>query len=181
MKIAVICVGNDLMLDDGLGIEVYRQLVSTYAFPENVDVMSAGCLTMDMISRVAEYDLMITVDALDQTESPAGTIFRYTPDDVARRGTPMGSLHELKLADLFDAALLLGYRSEGLCLGMQVENGTPSEFVQGLTPPVAEKLPDLVDLVLAELVMRGCDIRVESTGVSVEPGFHHTMLEVDGA
>ena len=123
----------------------------------------------------------ITVDALDQTGSPAGTIFRYTPDDVARRGTPMGSLHELKLADLFDAALLLGYQSEGLCLGMQVENGTPSEFIQGLTPPVAEKLPDLVDLVLAELVMRGCDVRMRSNGAPVEPGHHHTMIEVDGA
>ena len=177
MKIAVICVGNELMLDDGLGIEVYRQLVGAYDFPADVDVMQAGCLTMDMVARVERYDLMMTVDAIDGTGEAAGTVFRYTPDDVARRGTPMGSLHELKLADLFDAAVLLGYTCEGVCLGMQVQNGSPAEFVQGLTEPVLAKLPDLVDAVLAELVLRGCAVRVKADGRLVEPGFHHTMVE----
>lgn len=181
VRIAVICVGNELMLDDGLGIEAYRQLEAAYAFPREVDLLCAGCLTMDFIAKVGEYDVMITVDAIDGTGQPAGTLFRYTPDDVARRGTPMGSLHELKLADLFDAAALLGYQAEGVCIGMQVENGTPSEFVQGLTPTVLSKMPDLVDTVLAELVLRGIDVRVKSTGEPVEPGFHHTMVEVPHA
>jgi len=176
VKVAVICVGNELMLDDGLGIEAYRQLSETYSFPDCVDLFCAGCLTMDMVAKVDEYDLMITVDAIDETGHPAGTIFRYTPDDVARRGTPMGSLHELKLADLFDAAALLDYSCKGVCIGMQVENGTPSDFVQGLTPPVLAKMPDLVDTVLAELVVAGCEISVMATGEAVVPGFHHTMI-----
>lgn len=177
MKIAVICVGNTLMLDDGLGIEVFRQVQETYMLPDNVTLVSAGCMTLDMISSVEEYDLMITVDAIDETGHPAGTIFRYKPDDVERRGTPMGSLHELKLADLFDAALLLGYECEGVCLGMQVSNATPSEFVEGLTPPVAQKLPDLVDTLLAELVNRGCDVRIRASGEPVLPGHHHNLKD----
>ncbi|MDO4400457.1 MAG: hydrogenase maturation protease [Coriobacteriia bacterium] len=181
MKIAIICVGNELMLDDGLGIEAYRQLVNSYEFPADVDVMCAGCMTMDMVSKVDEYDLMISVDAIDETSEPAGTIFRYTPDDVARRGTPMGSLHELKLADLFDAAALLDYECEGVCIGMQVENGTPSEFIQGLTPTVNAKMPMLIDTILAELVNRGCRIVVKATGGEVKPGFHHVMTEAADA
>ena len=165
------------MLDDGLGIEVYRQVKAAYELPENVNVISAGCMTLDMIGKVDAYDLMITVDAIDETGAEAGTIFRYTPDDVARRGTPMGSLHELKLADLFDAAALLGYSCEGICLGMQVQNASPAEFVIGLTPPVMENLPFLVDTLLAELVMRGCEIHVRGTDDIVTPGFHHTFVE----
>lgn len=172
------CVGNDLMLDDGLGIEAYKQLTAAYDFPEGVDVLCAGCMTMDMVSKVDDYDLMMSVDAIDQTGEPAGTIFRYTPDDVARRGTPMGSLHELKLADLFDAAALLGYTCEGVCVGMQVENGSPSEFVVGLTPTVYAKMPDLVDTVLAELVSRGVEVTRKDTGELVAPGDHHVMVEV---
>ena len=181
MKTCVICVGNELMLDDGLGIEVYRQVQAAYELPADIDVISAGCMTLDMIGRVETYDLMISVDAIDETGSEPGTIFRYTPDDVARRGTPMGSLHELKLADLFDAAILLGYECEGVCLGMQVENASPSEFVVGLTPPVLEKLPYLVDTLLAELVTRGYEIRVRATGELVQPGFHHAMVEAGDA
>lgn len=176
MRVDILCVGNELMLDDGLGIEAYRQLVGCYEFPNSIDLVSAGCMTLDMISKVDEYDLMISVDAVDGTDSAAGTIFRYTPDDVARRGTPMGSLHELKLADLFDAAALLGYSCEGVCLGMQVENASPSEFVMGLTPAVLDRLPYLVDAVLAELVIRGFEIRVKETGEIVAPGFHHEMV-----
>ena len=181
MRVCVICVGNELMLDDGLGIEAYKQLVASYEFPEDVDVLCAGCMTMDMVSKVDDYDLMISVDAIDQTGEPAGTIFRYTPDDVARRGTPMGSLHELKLADLFDAAALLGYSCEGVCVGMQVENGSPSEFIVGLTPTVMGKIPDLIDTVLAELVMRGVPVVSKQTGDAVAPGHHHTMVEVNDA
>ena len=176
MKIIVLCVGNELMLDDGIGIEAYRQMRDAYVMPESVDLCSAGCMTLDMIGKVNDYDLMISVDAIDETGEPAGTIFRYTPDDVARRGTPMGSLHELKLADLFDAAALLGYRAEGVCFGMQVENASPSEFVVGLTPVVLEKLPSLIDAILAELVRNGCEIRVRETGELVQPGFHHTLI-----
>ena len=169
------------MLDDGLGIEAYRQLSEAYEFPGNVDLVCAGCMTMDMVGKVEAYDLMISVDAIDETGEPAGTIFRYTPDDVARRGTPMGSLHELKLADLFDAGALLGYECEGVCIGMQVENGTPSDFVMGLTEPVASRMPDLIDTVLAELVSRDCRIVQKATGRIIEPGYHHTMVEAHDA
>lgn len=181
MRICVICVGNELMLDDGLGIEVYRQMEAAYELPSEIDLVAAGCMTLDMLGRVDTYDVMISVDAIDETGAEPGTIFRYTPDDVARRGTPMGSLHELKLADLFDAAALLGYSCEGVCLGMQVDNASPSEFVVGLTPTVLERLPYLVDTLLAELVSRGCEIREKATGVVVGLGFHHTMVEVEDA
>lgn len=180
MRVLVICVGNELMLDDGLGIEVYRQICGAYDLPEWVDVVSAGCMTMDMIDSVRAYDVMISVDAIDETGSEPGTVFRYTPEDVARRGTPMGSLHELKLADLFDAAALLGYACEGVCLGMQVQNASPAEFVVGLTPPVERRVPDLVDTLLAELVRLGCDVVVRATGEHVASGFHHEMLAPEG-
>ena len=177
MKVAILCVGNQLMLDDGLGLEAYRQLASSYEFPDSVDLYAAGCITMDFVAKVDDYDLMMSVDAIDGTGEPAGTVFRYTPDDMARRGTPMGSLHELKLADLFDAAALLGYSAEGVCIGMQVENGTPAEFIEGLTPPVLAKMPDLIDTVLAELVVRGVEVRRKSDGMLIEPGYHHAMVE----
>ena len=36
MKIAVLCVGNRLMLDDGAGPAVYDELNERYLLPENV-------------------------------------------------------------------------------------------------------------------------------------------------
>ena len=85
-------------------------------------------------------------------------MFRYQPHDIARSCGARTSLHDTKLADLFDAASLLGYQSEGICYGMQVLNLEPAEFIEGLTQPVADRLPFLAESVIAELVRQGCHV-----------------------
>lgn len=158
MKIAVFCVGNRLMLDDGIGPAVYDELVERYDIPENVDLYDLGCMTMKLISKVNDYDLIITVDAVDGTDAEPGTVFRYQPDDLARTTSAMASLHELKLVDLFDAAQLLGYSCDGICYGMQIENMSPAELTEGLTLKVYERLPFLTESVVAELDRRGAKL-----------------------
>ena len=136
MKIAVFCVGNRLMLDDGIGPAVYDELVEHYEIPEGVDLYDLGCMTMKLLNKVDEYDFIITVDAVDGTDSEPGTVFRYKPEDI-------------------DAAQLLGYSCDGICYGMQIENMSPAELVEGLTPKVYERLPFLVETVVAELDRQG--------------------------
>lgn len=174
-NIAVLCVGNFLMMDDGVGPIVADELQRTYEFPESIDIISCGAMTLDMLHLVGEYDLIISLDAADDPGVEPGTVFRYSPDDLAHRGNPMGSLHELRLADLFDAAMMLGLDAEGLCFGIQAENADPSELVSGLTPKVAAGLPLMIDALLAELVNRDFTITVKATGEPVTPGYHHPM------
>lgn len=169
-RIAVMCVGNRLMLDDGVGPAVYDAIVEGYRLPGNVDLMDLGCLTHAMINAVRDYDLIVTVDAVDGTEEPPGTVFRYEPSDLARRPAGSQSLHDLKLSDLFDSAMLLGYEARGICLGMQVENASPSEVTVGLTPAVFEALPKLVETLVAELVREGVEVRRSDGQLVVAPG-----------
>lgn len=147
------------MLDDGIGPAVYDELVAGYEFPEEVSLFDVGCMSMDMISYVDAFDFIITVDAVDGTDAEPGTVFRFKPYDIARNQSAMTSLHDLKLADLFDAASLMGYSAQGICYGMQVENMSPADFVVGLTPKVHEQLPLLVESVVAELTRAGYDIK----------------------
>ncbi len=154
-RIAVLCVGNRLMLDDGLGPAVFDELVAGWEIPDNVELLDLGCLSLAMIDRVRDFDVIITVDAVEETGEPAGTIVRYPPEAMARHVGITASLHDLKLVDLFDAAALLGYKAEGLCLGMQVLNASPAEATEGLTRPVHDALPLLVDVVAGELARLG--------------------------
>lgn len=154
-RCAIICVGNKLMLDEGIGPAVYEALLELYEIPENVSCFDVGCMSLDMINVVRDFDFIVTVDAVDGTGEPSGTVFRFTPDDVARHTGAMASLHDMKLIDLFDAAALLGYEAHGVCLGMQVENMSPAEYTIGLTEPVFAALPLLVETVEAELSREG--------------------------
>lgn len=152
---AVLCVGNKLMLDDGIGPAVYEEIVAHYDLPESVQFLDLGCMTLDQIPLVESCDFIITVDAVDGTDEAPGTVFRFAPEDMARHNGANASLHDLKLVDLFDAAALLGYTAEGVCFGMQVENMVPSEYTVGLTPACFEALPLLVESVVAELYRHG--------------------------
>ncbi len=177
MKIAVFCVGNKLLLDEGVGPAVYDELVASYEFPDNVDLFDVGCMGLEMIGYVDDYDYLITIDAVDGTGEAPGTVFEFSPDDMARRDRGMASLHELKLSDLFDAAFLMGYEAQGKCFGMQVQNMTPEMVTIGLTQPVYEALPLLIDALLADLHANGVEVVVKATGEPVRPGHHHVMSE----
>lgn len=152
---AVFFVGNRLMMDDGVGPAAYDALREAYEVPDNVVLLDVGCMALDMIGYVERCDLILTVDAVDGTGDAPGTVYRFEPDAMARHAGPEASLHDLKLVDLFDAAALMGYEAEGYCLGMQVENPSPSEFYVGLTPACEAALPLLVETVAAELSRRG--------------------------
>ncbi len=174
-RVTVFCVGNRLMMDDGLGPAVFDEIEASYELPPEVEILDVGCMSLNMVQTVDDSDLVITVDAVDGTEEAAGTVFQFQPEDMARHSGAMASLHDLKLVDLFDAATLLGYEAEGLCLGMQVMNRSPESVTIGLSEPVFNALPDLVDALLAALVLRGHVVRSKRDGEEVAPGWHHEM------
>ena len=154
MNIAIFCIGNRLMLDDGAGPVVHDALREGYCFGSDVSLYDAGCMTMDLLPQAMTADYLIVVDAVDGTGEPAGTVFRFAPADIAPHGI-MQSLHDLSLSDLINACALLGHDVTGVCFGVQALNMSPSDFVEGLTPAVKAAIPLLVDSVLAELLRLG--------------------------
>ena len=111
-----------------------------FDIPDGVELFDLGVLTMDMITYIDTCDVVITVDAMEYSGEEPGTVLRGTPQELARAQGAAMSLHDLRLADLFDAAVLLGYESEGICLGMQVENTEPELLTEDLTPRVRAAL-----------------------------------------
>lgn len=156
-RIAVICAGNRLMLDDGVGPAIYDEMMARYRFPDNVDVFDVGCMSMSMLHMVKDYDFILSVDAVEGTGTEPGTVLRFAPDDIAGHGF-IQSLHELRLVDLLNAAELLGYESEGSCVGVQVRNMHPVEVMEGLTPEVNAAVPLAADTVVAALMERGVPV-----------------------
>ena len=163
-KIAVFCVGNRLHLDDGVGPAVYDAVFERFEVPDEIEMFDLGVLTMDMINYVDTCDAVITVDAIEHSGEPAGTVLRGTPQELAHAQGAAISLHDLRLVDLFDAALLLGYDAEGICLGMQVENTEPTHLTEDLTPAVRTALPLLVETLAAEVARLGVPFIDKSTG-----------------
>ena len=163
-KVAVFCVGNRLHLDDGVGPAVFDIVQERFDVPEGVEMFDLGVLTMDMINYLDTCDAVITVDAIEHSGEKPGTVLKGTPQDMAESQGANMSLHDLRLVDLFDAAVLLGYDSEGICIGMQVENTEPEILTEDLTPAVKAALPLLVETLAAELARLGLPLIEKQTG-----------------
>ena len=134
MRVSLICIGNELLLDDGVGPAVARYLLSRYRFPDNVMVIDRACMGMAIISDLREADFALVLDAVEVPGATPGEIFSFEPTDVAPTPAGMASLHDVRFADVLGSASFLGISCTGHCFGIQVENMSPSEFVRALTP-----------------------------------------------
>jgi hydrogenase maturation protease len=153
-RIAILCVGNTLMLDEGVGPRVAAELLANYQFPGNVEVLDRGTMGMALLADLKCFDVILLVDAVDNTGKPPGTVVTYLPEEIAPYEAFHGA-HDTRFIDVLEAASLLGYTPEGHCLGVQVENMSPAEYTIALTPSVEAAVPFLVECVLAFLAQRG--------------------------
>ncbi len=154
-RAAIFCVGNRLMLDDGLGTAVYDELIASYDLPKDVVIYDCGCVSLDLLPYLKNCDLALVVDAVKGSGAPIGSIVRFRPEESLSSSPASTSLHDLSLSDLLSVGSMLGYKVHGICLGMEVENPEPDQYEIGLTPKVAEELPRLLEAIVAELASYG--------------------------
>jgi hydrogenase maturation protease len=146
-RVGILCLGNLLMQDEGLGPRVADELARGYLWPEGAEVCEGGVMGMALLADLPRFDVLIIVDAVDKTGHKPGTVLTFRPEDIAPRDS-FCSAHETRLTDVLEAAALLGINPKTHCLGVQVLNRAPQDYVIGLTPPVEAAVPLLVQKVL---------------------------------
>jgi hydrogenase maturation protease len=157
-RIAVLCIGNVLMRDEGLGPRVAAELLADWQLPENVEVLDRGTMGMALLADLKRFDVIVLVDAVDSTGESPGTILSYLPEDIAPYAGLRGA-HDMRFSDVLAAAALLEYRPEAYCFGVQVEDMSFAAHTVGLSPAVEAAVPLLIDCVLGFLAERGVKAR----------------------
>jgi hydrogenase maturation protease len=143
----VLGIGNLLMGDEGVGVEVARRLLEE-PVPPGVEILDGGTGSFVLLGPMREATRIILIDAaLDPT--PPGTIRRLTPR-FSRDYPRSLTAHDIGLKDLLDAFHLLGDPPEVVLFAVSVR--PPTEPGLGLTAPVSATVPELVRQVLAELL-----------------------------
>ncbi len=151
MRVAVLCIGNELLMDEGVGPACARYIQARYDFPDEVEVLDRSVMGMAILSDLRNHEFALVIDALEVPDAEPGQLFSFAPEDAAPTPAGMTSLHEVRFADVLGSAELLGIRCAGHCFGVQVENMSPSEFVMALTPRVAAAVPLLAQAVVRYL------------------------------
>jgi hydrogenase maturation protease len=146
--IMILGVGNLLFTDEGVGIHAVETLLERYEFPRNVSIEDGGVLGINLLGIISEADELIVVDAIRNGGAP-GTLYRLAGDEIPKRILAKNSLHQVDLLEALTLCQALDKVPETVIVGVEPED--IETLGLELTPPVKEKMDDLIAMVLKEL------------------------------
>ncbi len=153
MDVVIVCCGNQLAGDDGVGSRIAKSLERVLCerpdvCGKNVLLVDAGTPGLSLLDIIRGKDLAIVVDAVASGSAP-GTIITGRAEETIPKVDRGWSLHGLGITE----ALELGRLAEPddmprdiLFVGVEVGDATPGKI--GLTPPVEAAVPRAVEEVV---------------------------------
>jgi len=154
-RVLVLGLGNVLLGDDGTGAAALDRLERDYRIPPEVRLVEGGTLGLSLLDEIAEAQHVILVDAV-ATDAPPGTLVRLDGADVIDAVRDRLSVHQVGVADLLNAARLIGrYPASVVLLGL-----VPGLIGLGVgrTRVVDAAIETLVSAVLREVQTLGYEL-----------------------
>lgn len=158
-KSVVLGIGNTLLSDEGIGVHVIEALEKAFVLPPEVEVIDGGTCAMEMLEQLENLDLLVVVDCV-RSGSPPATHVVIKGDAVPVFFKTKLSPHQIGLSDVLASLEFTGRAPKAtVIVGME-----PASMALGMepTPAVAARIPELVDLTVAELREHGLHVEARA-------------------
>lgn len=147
--------GNVLLGDDGIGPAALALLERGYDVPFEVRLVEGGTLGLSLLDEISGAEHVVLVDAV-ATDAPPGTLVRLDGAEVMDAVRERLSVHQVGVADLLDAARLIGrYPASVVLLGIVPGN---IGLHVGRTPTVDAAMAALVSAIIREVHTLGYEL-----------------------
>jgi hydrogenase maturation protease len=140
----VVGIGNALLRDEGVGCHVAHALEMIPL--QDVQIVDAGT-SLEVLQLSRDVDKLVIVDAARGGGMP-GQIYRFHIEDVTLEQKPLLSVHDMSIMDSLKLMRVWHNIEEAVIIGVE-----PKDIDWGLelSPELQEKIPRIIDVVLAEL------------------------------
>jgi hydrogenase maturation protease len=150
MKILVLGMGNPILSDDGLGIKVAHDVAKQLNNPQ-VTVAETSGAGLSLLDSIAGYDKVIIIDAIQTKKGNAGQIYRMETKDFSLT-KHFSSPHQINLVTALELGKMLNLAMPQEITVFAVEAKDITSFSEKCTPEVEKAIPEVVKMVLEELV-----------------------------
>ncbi len=134
----IVGIGNLLMGDDGIGVEIARELKKRKL--RNVDVIEGGTLSFQILdSFLDSYDYIIIVDGVKFGKKP-GRIYKLRLEDVIGRKENLVSVHDLDVFYVIKMVRTLYEVPEIVIVGVEIKNISESIGISPELRPSIKKV-----------------------------------------
>jgi len=144
---AILCLGNELVGDDGVGIRVGR-VIASLALPTDIEVAIRPNLGFELIELLETYERLVIVDAMTSGK-PAGTCEVIELESAASLGSCPTCAHSIGISQILQIVRTLHPdRAPRSIRIVGIEARDIDRFGVGLSEPVSEALPRAVQIAL---------------------------------
>ena len=150
--VRVLCLGNDLLADDGAGPEVARQLRRTLP---NLNVVATAESGLYLLDYIQGCDRLIVIDSIASAGAEPGTVHQLGEADL--QTAPGDSPHYVGLLDTLAIGRNLGMRMPDTVVVLAVEAEDLTTVGGPMTAAVRQCLPHVIESV-QELAVRTSDM-----------------------
>lgn len=175
-RLLVLALGNDILSDDAVGLEVARRAQATWdaraaraegggaeveaqaeaqapaQVPAVVEFREASLSGLALLDVLAGFDAAVIVDAVEFPRTPAGTVLEY--DDLGQLTAPpqrLASVHDVALPAALEFGRRLGMVLPRRVAVVAVQVKDARTFGERLSPEVAAAVPAAADRVLEQI------------------------------
>jgi len=146
-NILILCCGHPFASDNAFGYHVFKNL-EKMKLPDNVNIMEVGFSACMVPHVIDTMDKLIIVDIFHAQKEP-GTILRMKAEELPSYIEIKKDAAKSHLMDTLDMLRLTGGCPETIFIGVvPLDSKTESEQ---LTPGIASKLPEVIDMILKEI------------------------------
>jgi hydrogenase maturation protease len=146
--ILIICLGNPLMRDEGIGIRLASELTAHLSDNSDVEVLDLGTGGLSVIHAITGREKIVFVDCAIMGQTP-GLMLRFTPEQVRSSKMRMRySLHEGDLLNTLELSRRLGECPDEIVIfGIE-----PKEIAhgEGLTSELENNIRQYIRTILQE-------------------------------
>ena len=145
--ILILGIGNLILKDEGVGVHAVHKMMDMN-LPPDIEVMDGGTMGIDLLYHIEGRKKVIVIDAV-MTDSPPGTLYRFTDRDLEDYKGFLRSAHEIDFTYVLKTAELFGKKpDEVIFIGI-----TPEDISEGLelSPTIEKKIPEIIELVMKEI------------------------------
>lgn len=165
--ITVIGLGNPLMKDEGVGVQLVKHLQQRFeqkgqqqvakqgisiTQPHTFEFLDLGTSGFKVLHAIAHQQKVVILDCAFMGERP-GTLRRFTPGDITtKKELKLFSLHEGDLLEILELSQRLGeYPSEVIIYGIE-----PKEIIVGnrLSQELLSKVEAYVETIEQDLLLK---------------------------
>ncbi len=150
MKTLVLGLGNPILSDDGVGIKIAHEVRRQLNNP-HVTVAETSAAGLSLLDSIVGYDKVIIIDAIQTEKGQAGQIYNMGSEDFSLT-KHLSSPHQINLVTALELGKMLNLAMPQEITILAVEAKDVSTFSESCTPAVKKAIPEVVKIVLEELV-----------------------------